>query len=153
MKMVLSSSILMSSETFVEEQKMGKLQCEYICFMQEYFCNYYIHDTDTHTCTWGKVNVKNVCQNVYIFIFRPTVSMWRLRGKMQLHFISKRTRKPCVHLRRTLLVQILMNSSRTKPWKIGRQHCQNAKYSAWSWDQNVTLFTSTESSSLVHGEK
>ena len=70
MKMVLSSSILMSSETFVEEQKMGKLQCEYICFMQEYFCNYYIHDTDTHTCTWGKVIVKIVCQNFLYFYFQ-----------------------------------------------------------------------------------
>ena len=59
----------MSSETFVEEQKMGKLQCEYICFMQEYFCNYYIHDTDTHICTWGKVFVKNVCQNFLHFYF------------------------------------------------------------------------------------
>ena len=57
---VSSADLANFPEVVTENRSMGRVECEYICNQQRFFCNFFKYDNETKTCTWGKV-----CQGIF----------------------------------------------------------------------------------------
>ena len=68
LELTLPSSKLDEYETHTEELKLTETECEYICMMKDFLCNFYSYDYLTSLCTWGKVSIKVIKLTNYTLI-------------------------------------------------------------------------------------
>ena len=68
LELTLPSSKLDEYETHTEDMKLTETECEYICMMKDFLCNFYSYDYLTSSCTWGKVSIKVIKLTNYTLI-------------------------------------------------------------------------------------